>query len=217
MIPSPLRCRSTATALWLLTVTTAPGAELVVREAQSLVLAQPAGFAYRLDSPTYAGDGKDGFATALAIEAGGRLSLTRPGDTVGVVLGLDAALQQASGGPGSLRSVLTLASAGAGWAISDKWVLLGEGRAGLGVSSIALDATTYAPAFSATGQARAFDLRLMAGYAITDRWRLLAILGYGRVESGYSHQGVDLTVRQAGISAGIGVAYSFSRDPVSLK
>ncbi len=79
------------------------------------------------------------------------------------------------------------------------------------------DATNYNPAFSATGQSRAFDLRLMAGYFISECRRLLATFGYGRVDSRYSHQGVDLTIRQAGISAGIGVAYAFSQYPVSLK
>ena len=209
--------RPATAVLALLSAVTVSSAELVVRDAQTLLLAEPAGFSYHLDSPSYAGDGKDGFASAGAFEVGGRLSLTRPGDEVGLVLGLDANLQQASGGPGSLRSALALGSVGVGWAMTDRWVLLGEARAGLGLSTISLNATTYSPAFSASGQARAYEARLLASYFIAARWRLFVSFGYGQVDSRYSNHGIALSIKQTGWNAGIGVSYAFSRDPVSLK
>ncbi|GDY11558.1 hypothetical protein LBMAG53_04350 [Planctomycetota bacterium] len=201
----------------VLSAVTVSSAELVVRDAQTLLLAEPAGFSYHLDSPSYTGDGQDGFASAAAFEVGGRLSLTRPGDQIGLVLGLDASLHQASGGPGSLRSFLGLGSVGLGWAMTDRWVLLGEGRAGLGVSAIALNGTAYSPSFSASGQARAYQARVQASYFVSERWRVLASVGYGQVDSRYSSRGITLAIKQTGWSAGIGVSYAFSRDPVSLK
>ncbi len=195
----------------------APGAELVVRDAQVIGLVEPGRYDYSLTSGSNSSNGEDGFTTAGALEIGGRYSFARPGDAFGLVSGIDLGLRNAESGSSELRSLMVHGSVGLGWAITDRWLATLEGGVGIGYSDFSTNGTANYPAFSDRGDFFMIDGRLTAGYLLSDHWRVLGVLGYGQTTNDFHKDRTDITLTQAGLSIGVGISYVFSRIPTLVK
>jgi hypothetical protein len=192
-------------------------AELVVRDIRASAGIRPTAFDFTLATPTLQASGTDGFDAGIGLELGGRWSFSRPGDAVGLVVGLDGMLDGYSygGGDGLATSWLRV-SAGPGWAITDRWTLTGEVGAMYGVSAIALPPTTSSTDFSATGTATGYDVRLAASWLLTRQFAIGAYAGYMMASHDLSGDAA-MTVDQSGLTGGLELIWRFTDAPPRLE
>jgi len=221
--PFPLRSMPRCTPLLgVLTIsafTHPPTAELVVRDLQADLTVLPTAFSFQTSSPTVDASGDDRFRSGTGLALGARRSFATPGSAWGLTAGGDLFSQAWTyASDGSLATYGVHVSAGAGWAINDQWTLSLEPGVQVGSARLQLPATTVGPAFSATGRQTGFDLRLQAGWQMSERWILRAQVGWmSATFTGSENDGVtqDLTVR--GAMVGIGVAWRWSNAPEPLR
>lgn len=204
-------------ALVALVCAAAPAAELVVRDIRASAGVRPTAFDFTLATPTLQASGTDGFDAGIGLELGGRWSFSRPGDALGLVVGIDGMLDGYSygGGDGLATSWLRV-SAGPGWAITDRWTLTGEVGAMYGVSAIALPATTTSSDFSATGTATGYDVRLSTSWQLTRQFALGVYAGYMMASHDLSGDAA-MTVDQSGVIGGLELIWRFTDAPPRLE
>lgn len=201
--------------------TGASAAELVVRDLHATLSLRPRTFDFTLDAGASRISGSDGFDSATGLDLGVRWSLTRPGDELGLLVGLDLAAQGLTDSDGSLGSLGLRPLAGLGWAANDRWefsALLGYT---LALAQLELDASNAAPALDADGSYGAFDISMGAAWRLTPQWAITAHLGYlsgsydldGSAGSDSASIGIDID----GFSIGFGVAWRMSTAPVRLE
>jgi hypothetical protein len=204
------------TALILL-ASTSVAAELVVRDIRASAGSRPTDFDFTLTTPTVSASGSDGFEAGLGLELGGRWSFSRPGDAVGLVVGLDGMLDGYSyGGGDGLATTWLRLSAGPGWAITDRWTLLGEVGAMYGVSAIALPPTVSSGDFSATGTATGYDIRVSSNWLLTRQFAIGAYVGYMTATHDLSGD-AEMSVEQSGLTGGLELVWRFTDAPPRLE
>lgn len=202
----------------LIPAATLPAAELVTRDLIAEVSVLPTAYDYTLDAGNNRLTGQDAFTSALGASIGGRLSVTRPGDHVGLIIGLDlTARQLSSGGDSSLDVFAPRAAAGVGWAISDRWELYGEALAGWGIARLDIAASNAAPQISATGTATLLSGRLVGSYRITRDLALTAHAGWDTMDVSASGSNVDIGMKFADPVVGLGLSWRISARPVRLE
>lgn len=195
-----------------------PAAELIVRDLRLGAETRPSDFHYDYSSPLASGSGNDGFDTGLGIEGGGRWSFTRPGDSVGVVLGADLALDgQTYKSSDGLATVWARVSAGVGWAPADRWTLILEGGAMYGLSTIRLPATAATPAFDADGTATGYDARFVADYLLSRRVGIGLVAGWLVANHDLKKDDSHLKLDQSGWFGGLEIIWRFSDAPTRLE
>jgi len=192
-------------------------AELVVRDLRASAGVRPTAFDFTLATPTVQASGTDGFDAAIGLELGGRWSFSRPGDAIGLVVGLDGILDGYSyGGGDGLATTWLRVSAGPGWAITDRWTLTGEVGAMYGVSAITLPPTTTSSDFSATGTATGYDVRLETNWLLTRQLALGAYVGYMMASHDLSGDAA-MTIDQSGMVGGLELIWRFTDAPPRLE
>ena len=194
-----------------------PAAELVVRDLQVTLANRPSEFDYTVVTETSQTSGPDGFDGGLGLEVGGRWSFARPGDSFGLVVGVDALLDaQSYGGGDGLATTWLRLSAGPGYAISDAWTVVGGIGAQYGMSALSLPKTQSSPAFEATGTAMGYDLRMEVSWLATRRFGVGATAGW--LISSHDLSGdADITIDQSGWFAGLSVIWRFIDAPPRLE
>ncbi len=214
-MPSPIR---PLLAFGLLPLLGLPAAELVLRDLGGQVVMLPTAFTFTSSSAGYSTSGSDSFRSGSGLELGGRYAYVPAGASFGAVAGLDLAGQwyTYAGGEG-LTTYGLRPSLGAGWAPFDRLTLVAEAGVSAGASRFSLPASASAPAFSSTGTAFGYDLRLSGRWALSDRWRLQAALGYLTSSTKLSGGGVDFTLDQRGTYVALGVTWQFSTRPTRLE
>jgi hypothetical protein len=192
-------------------------AELVVRDIRASAGIRPTAFDFTLATPTLQASGTDSFDAGIGLELGGRWSFSRPGDAVGLVVGIDGMLDGYSyGGGDGLATTWLRVSAGPGWAITDRWTLTGEVGAMYGVSAIALPPTTSSSDFSATGTATGYDVRLVTSWLLTRQFAVGAYVGYMMASHDLSGDAA-MTVDQSGMVGGLELIWRFTDAPPRLE
>ena len=201
----------------ILTASIASAAELVVRDLRVASGIRPTAFDFTLTTPTVQGSGTDAFDGALDLELGGRWSFSRPGDALGLIVGIDGVIDAYSygGGDGLATTSLRL-SAGSGYAITDRLTASLEVGAAYGMSAMSLPATTTSASLSATGTSTAYDLRVGTSWLLTRQFALGAYVGYMMVSHDLSGDAA-ITVDQAGIIAGLELIWRFTDAPPRLE
>lgn len=195
-----------------------PAAELVVRDVRAAVLVRPGDFDFALDSDLIALSGEDAFDSGTGLELGTRYSFARPGSSWGLVVGGDAAADWYTyADDQGMASYGVRACAGLGWAISDRWTVVGEAGLGYGFADLELPATGAAPAFSADGDGLFYDARLSAIFFPARRWSVHAHVGWLISEYDLEGDGVELELEQSGLYAGLGLTWLFSTKPRGLE
>lgn len=201
--------------------TGASAAELVVRDLHATFSLRPRTYDFTLDAGTSQLAGSDGFDSATGLDTGVRWSWTRPGDAIGLVVGVDLALQGLTDDQGSLGSFGLRPVAGVGWAATDRWefsTLLGYTVA---LAQLDLDASNAAPALDADGDYRAFDITVNAAWRLTSEWLLTGHLGYltgsHDLDGEAGGQPAAVTMDLDGFMLGFGVMWRWSTAPVRLE
>ncbi len=194
------------------------GAELVLRDLGGQVVVLPTAFTFTSSSTGYSTSGSDSFRSGSGLELGGRYAYVPAGSSLGAVAGLDLTSQwyTYAGGEG-LTTYGLRPSLGIGWAPLDRLTLVAEGGVSAGSARFALPASTSAPAFSSAGTSFGYDARLSARWAISERWRLQATLGYLISTTKLSGGGVDFTLDQRGSYIALGVTWQLSTRPTRLE
>ena len=215
-----LRLPLAGLALGALAGAALPGSELVVRDLDINAVALPTSFTYALTGSGSSGAGNDAFASGTGLGVGGRWSLARPGDALGLVLGLDAMLEDWTYGSSAdaLFAADLRASAGLGWAITPHWTAIAELGAGYGFSHLDLPASAIAPAFSASGDHFAYDVRADLRWQFARGLVFVVQGGWLHSEHSFSNGSIsDLKLTQSGLYAGIGFTWRFSDAPERLE
>lgn len=195
-----------------------PASELVVRDLRIAAESRPLAFTVTATTPTAQSSGSDAFTAALGLEIGGRWSFARPGDSLGLIVGADLANDGYTYGSGGTLGATTLrGSTGLGWAISDNLTLSAEFGAIFGKSALALPATSSAPAFSATGTATGFDVRLGGTWLLSRRFGLGCNAGWLSGSHKLSDGAVDLTLKQSSWFVGLEAVWRFNDAPARLE
>jgi hypothetical protein len=207
----------TISAIVLLPVA-ASAAELVVRDLEVSLSVLPTSFSYTVTSPTVSGSGDDGFSSGTELSVGGRYSLARPGDAIGLVLGADLLSDTWTyDGDGYLFATGLRASAGLGWAVSDDWTVLVEPGFRYGVNAIDLPATASSAGFSASGSFSGYDVRTAALWQVSKGFLIEAHAGWLSLSHSISGDDIDQTIDQNGLYVGIGVAWRWSTAPTRIE
>jgi len=195
-------------------------AELVVRDVRLGLATRPGAFDFNLDTPLAKTSGSDAFDGGLSLDGGLRWSFARTGDSVGLVLGADLALdQQSYGGSSSdgLTAMWGKGSAGVGWAATDRITVFGEGLVGLGRSSLQLPATTAAPSYEASGNAVAYEARVTGTWQFTRGFNAGLMLGWLVASHDLSGDDGTLTLDQSGWYTGLVFAWRINDTPSGLE
>jgi len=196
---------------------TAGAAELVIRDLQADVLLPPTAYTFTLDTPGGDQTGSDGFSSGSALCLGGRYSLSRSGDAVGLVGGADL---EAAGYTSSDTNLFDLGgrlSLGVGWAITDTWVVTLMGGYALGQGRFTADASNGAPQLTVRGPYHGEDLRLDLQYHVSRAFALDLGGGYWRDTHRLSGDASTLELQRSGGFVGIGFIWRLQSSPVRLE
>lgn len=196
-----------------------PAAELVVRDLQADLTVLPTSFAYEVTSATVNATGDDSFRSGTGLMFGGRRSLSRAGDAVGLVVGADLLSNTWTyGDSGYLWGYGIHATAGLGWAINDRWTLVLEPGLGVGFDRLSLGSTRAGPGLESTGRWVGWDVRAAAGWQVSEQVIVRGTLGW--MTARFDQQdadGVSGSITPSGLSFGIGVAWRLSNAPETLR
>jgi hypothetical protein len=200
-----------------LAVSSAPAAELVVRDALLQLDLGPTAFAYDLTgAATRSGD--DEFASHYGLSAGALYSFAGPGDAHGFLVGGRLGAAQATyGSIGHLTAFTLHAEGGYGWAITDSWMVAALAEVGYGLSTFDIAANAQFPSASLSGKHLLYGATLRGEYAINDLFHVHLDVGYQQINHDLSGGGLSLTINNSGMSAGLGITYRLSNTPRPLE
>lgn len=205
-------------ALSLFAIASGQAAELVVRDLRLGLAMRPVGFDYTFTAPTVDDSGSDAFDAGMGFEVGGRWSFARPGDALGLIVGVDGLLDGLSyGGGDGLATTWGRLCIGPAWAVADRWTIAAEVGYQYGISAISLPETAGAEAFEASGTASGYDLRLTATWLMSSTFGVGVNAGWLMATYELSDDAVDLSVEQANWFAGVEVVWRFTDAPPRLE
>lgn len=197
---------------------TAPAAELVVQDIRLGISSRPTDFDFTITAPLAEIDGSDAFDGGLSLEGGLRWSFARTGDSIGLIAGLDLAMdgQGYDGGDG-LATIWAKAAGGLGWAASDRLTLMVEGLLGYGLSDLRLPESRSATAYTADGTALAYEARLTGTWQFSRGFNAGLMAGWLIAEHDLSGDDSDLRIEQSGWYAGVVFSWRISDLPEPLE
>jgi hypothetical protein len=216
--PHPIRSVLAGFCGLMASVVSAEDAELVTRDLFVSFDAQPTDFSFTADSAIGTRSGDDSFDSGFGISVGGRWSFTRPGSSLGLVIGGDLDVtsyryeNDAENLTGGVRLIV-----GAGWAITDHWELLLEPTVEYGLGTFEFPGTQAYSAYEADGTLFGYGLRLNLIHRFSDRWAVMGAIGWKRIDNDLSGDGIDLTLEQEGMSVSIGLLYRLSAAPARVE
>ncbi len=196
----------------------AAAAELVVRDIRLGVATRPTEFDFTITSPLAEVDGTDAFDGGLVLEGGIRWSFAHAGDRLGLVVGADLAMEgQSYDGGDGLSTMMAKASAGLGWAATDRLTVLGEGLVGYGLSTLKLPATAAAGDYEADGTTVAYEARVTGTWQFTRGFNAGLMAGWLIASHDLSGDDSDLTIDQSGWYAGLVMSWRIDDVPTPLE
>lgn len=197
---------------------TVPAAELVVRDIHLGLVNRPGDFDFDLKTSTVDTSGSDAFEGGLSLETGARWSITRTGDSIGLIAGADLAIDQQSydGGDG-LTSMWGRGALGIGWAINDRLIVTGEGLAGFGLSTLTLPQNDQNDELSADGTAFSYEGRITGIWQFNRSFGAGLIGGWLIASHDLSGDDTDITIDQNGWYIGLTATWRMSDAPPALE
>ncbi len=196
-----------------------PAAELVVRDLQADLTVLPTSFAYEVTSATVHAAGDDTFNSGTGLMFGGRRSISRAGDSLGLVVGGDLVTNTWTyADSGYLWGYGLHAAAGLGWAVNDRWTLLFEPGVGVGLGRLSLPANRAGPGLESTGRWMGWDLRVTTGWQMSEHMVLRGHVGWMNASFDQKESdGVTSTLVPKGLCIGVGIAWRVSNAPETLR
>lgn len=211
-----LATRALPLVLLLVVAVRADAAELVVRDGIGELELPPTHYRYQLSTGGGSASGSDGFRTDTALLVGLRWSVARPGDAVGLVGGVALASEGAAGGNTTLADFGARAELGAGYAVTDAWLLTLTGTATIGEGRFHAGATNGAPAITEHGPYHGFAAILGARWLATRAVGCSAETGYWADRHQLAGDAAQLRLERSGGFVGVGVVWRFSSAPEHL-
>lgn len=196
----------------------AADAELVNRDLFISFDSQPTDFSFTAENEIGTRRGDDAFDSGLGVSVGGRWSFTRPGASLGLVIGgdLDVTSYRYENSAENFTFGARLI-VGGGWAIDDHWELLLEPTVEYGFATFDFPATRSYSAYEADGTLFGYGLRLNTIYRFNDRWAVMGAIGWKYIDNDLSGDGIDLTIEQEGVSLSLGLLYRLSAAPARVE
>ena len=193
--------------------------ELVVRDLIIDLEFLPAAYDYTLDDGETSRSDSDEFDSAIGIAIGGRYSFAGPGDRHGFIVGgeLCGAQYGTSDPEGHLTTYGARVEGGYGFALSDRWTIIGLAEVGYGLATFDVTGGGDFPTFSADGTTLTYGAALGVDFAVTERVLVGVDLGYQVRTIDLSGNGLDIELEQGGLRAAIGLTYRFSARPSPLE
>jgi len=204
-------------AVLVVPLASAGAAELVIRDLQADVLLPPTKYSFTLDTPGGDQTGSDGFSSGSALCLGGRYSLSRSGDAVGLVGGADVEAAGYTSSDTNLLDVGGRLSLGVGWAITDTWVATLMGGYALGQGRFTADANNGAPELNVRGPYHGENLRLDVQYHVSRDVAVDVGVGYWRDTHRLSGDSSTLELERSGGFIGVGFIWRLQSSPVRLE
>jgi opacity protein-like surface antigen len=197
----------------------AHASELVVRDLIIDLEFLPAAYDYTLDDGETSRSDSDEFDSAIGIAIGGRYSFAGPGDRHGFIVGgeLCGAQYGTSDPEGHLTTYGARVEGGYGFALSDRWTIIGLAEVGYGLATFDVTGGGDFPTFSADGTTLTYGAALGVDFAVTERVLVGVDLGYQVRTIDLSGNGLDIELEQGGLRAAIGLTYRFSARPSPLE
>jgi hypothetical protein len=193
-------------------------AEFVVRDAQVELVALPTSFRYDLSGSSSSTSGNDGFTSGTGLRIGTRWSLSVPGSSVGALAGADVVADGFTySGGGGMAAYGLRGALGGGWAISDRWQVLGEIAATYGRANLDLPSTASAPANSSAGSYLGYDARLSAGWQVARGLQVELSAGWLQANYALDGAGVAIDLQRSGLFIGLGLSWRIDDAPPTLE
>ena len=194
-------------------------AELVVRDLDAALILRPTTFDFTVSTASVESTGTDSWSSGSGLEVGYRHSLSFPGDSLGLVVGISGATDgYIYNEEGTLGTLTGRPSLGLGYAPFDGWTFIAEAGYSAGMGTLELPASKAAPAFSAVGGGSGVDVRGSVWWAVNRRLLIGAMGGWQTMTWKLSgDNSTDMEFTQAGVHFGLGVAWRFSNSPTTLE
>ena len=194
-------------------------AEPTVRDLTVDIELLPAEFDFELRSSEVAVDTEDSFDQALGFALGGRYGLGWPGSPHTVVGGLQltAGLYEYDPSDASYTSYGVRATLGYGYAINDRWTVLGELLAEYGIAEFKFGTSDAVSGIALDGDYDRFGAEVRGVFEISDQWLTNAHLGFMVGGASLDGDGRTLEMDQSGVLFGIGLSYRLGASPQRLE
>lgn len=208
-----------AVAAIILTASGLPAVEPTVRDLTVDVEILPAEFEFDLSSSEVSVSTDDSFDQALGFAIGGRYGLGWPGSPHTFVGGLQGiiGLYEYDPSSASYTNYGLRATLGYGYAISDRWTVLGELLAEFGIAEFEFGSSDAVDGTTLDGDYQRYGLQTRVAFEITDSWLTNAHLGYMFGSAELEGDGRTLDMDQSGFLLGIGCSYRFGGAPERLE
>jgi hypothetical protein len=191
-------------------------AEVARRDVQFAIDSGDGGFDYTLDTDLGSFAGTDAFDRLSTVRLGGRWSLSRPGSSLGLLVGGDLTRCDAPMPTGGMDGWGADLSAGGTWAFAESWALDAEAFAGW--QRVSLDVTTGTTSLAGDGDLLRSGARLRVLYTPWTHWSLGVEGGWTSWQTSISSaDGRQLDLDGGGLGAGLVLAWRPSARPAGIE
>ena len=193
-------------------------AELVMEDLTLALQAGPSQVTATVDNGSRSTTVDDGFSQAYGVRVGLRHGFTRPGGALAPLLGAELTLSRGEFTDGSTDERMGgLLGPGLGWAAFDRCTLVVQAVVGGGLERTTLTSTPAYSTIKAQGWWWSSALRAGALVNLDRRW-LIGLEGeYGAAPGSVSGDGLDITIRPAGISGALVLVWRMDSSPAVLE
>lgn len=203
--------------LALVCIAVLPAEELLVRDLRLGVALMPADFSYETADPLATSAGDDAFDQAYGAGLRVSWSWSGAGRAWAPILACELCSEQAAyGASGSYSQIGLRGLGGLGWQLGDDWVLSALGLVGAGRPSFEVPVASGG-SLALSGASASTGLLVGLEWRFARRWSLSAEAGWIEEAAALSGDGTDLDLTRSGPTAGLGLVWAWSRQPVRLE
>lgn len=195
-----------------------PAVELVVRDINAGIALLPTEFDYTITRGDDARSGSDSFTTAYGATLAATYSVAGTGSGHGLVFGAEASYRQyeLTAGGGGMSGYGARAIAGYGIAIADRFQWLITPYVGYGLSTLDIPGDDQLNTLQGDGTTTEYGIRSGFHIGLTRRLSLIMGIDYGVANTAISAGEVAIDFDQAGLGAGITLAWRWDTVPALL-
>jgi len=193
------------------------GEELLVRDLRLGAVLTPTDFSYTTSDPLASTAGSDALNDAQGLSLRASWSWSGAGRAWAPILAAEILAEQATyGTDGSYEQYVLRGLGGFGWKPADDWTLSVLALAGVGRPTFTVPVATGGT-LSTAGASASTGVLLGLDYALSRSWGIGIEVGWTEEVAALSGDGVDIDMTRSGLSAGLGLTWSWSRQPVRLE
>lgn len=196
---------------------TLPAEELLVRDLRLGVALTPTSFSYETSDPLATAGGDDAFDQAYGASLRVSWSWSGAGRAWAPILACELLSERASYGTDGRFSENGLRGLGGlGWQLGDDWVLSALGLVGAGRPSFTVPVASGG-SLELSGASASTGVLVGLEWRFARSWSLSAEAGWIEEVATLSGDGTELDLTRSGLTAGLGLVWAWSRQPVRLE